>query len=308
MRIIFAGTPQFAAESLHALLSTDHDIVAVLTQPDRPSGRGRKLKASVVKQLAQEHQINVYQPTSLKDPSIQQLIDSFNADVMIVVAYGLLLPREVLELPKHGCLNIHASLLPRWRGAAPIQRAIQAGDQKSGISIMQMDEGLDTGDVLRIKEIDIEANDTSASLHDKLAMLGATLIVETLAALEQDALKPQSQDESMATYAAKLDRQESYIDWQQPAASIVNQIHAFNPWPGARTRYLDTELKLLRAAVVDNDSELSAGTVIASEKTIQVKCGEQAVQILQLQKPGSRAMPSEEFLNGFEFQEKAMFV
>ena len=302
MNVIFAGTPEFAARSLQALLSSDHRIIAVLTQPDRPSGRGRQLTASPVKQLAQTHNIEVFQPTSLKDETAHALINSLNADVMVVVAYGLLLPENILQLPRLGCLNIHASLLPRWRGAAPIQRAIEAGDTKTGVCIMQMDAGLDTGDVLKIGEIEIDQQDTAASLHDKLAQLGAGLIVSTLDQLQCGEINPQPQDEQGANYANKLHKDESWIDWQQSAQQIVNKIHGFNPWPGAKTHYQEQELKLLRAQVVQVNSEFLPGTIIQADKAIIVQTGDQGVEILQLQKSGARPMHSKEFLNGFELK------
>ena len=300
MRIIFAGTPGFAAASLNALIMSRHHILTVLTQPDRPSGRGRKLSYSAVKQLAKENQINVIQPTTLKDNDTQALLKSLNADVMVVVAYGLLLPEKVLAIPKHGCLNIHASLLPRWRGAAPIQRAIEAGDTQTGISIMQMDAGLDTGDVIKMQSLPIDDADTSSSLHAKLAGLGARLIVETLDEMESGKITPRSQDEAGACYASKLTREESLIDWQQSARQVVRKIHAFNPWPGAKTGYHGTVLKITRARVADTGSKMQPGTVISNNRTITVQTADQCVEILELQKPGGRLITSEAFLNGFE--------
>ena len=300
MRVIFAGTPAFAAASLSAIIHSRHTVVAVLTQPDRPSGRGRKLGISAVKQLAIENGINVLQPATLKDTGTQALIESLEADLMVVVAYGLLLPESVLGIPKRGCINIHASLLPRWRGAAPIQRAIEAGDAQTGISIMQMDAGLDTGDVISMQSLTIEESDTASSLHDKLADLGSSLIVQTLDQLESGDIHLQPQNESGASYAAKLSRDESFIDWQQPARSIVRKIHAFNPWPSAKTHCNGTELKLHRARSVEVDTDLPPGGVVNSPKKIIIKCADQGVEILQIQKPGSRVMAAEEFLNGFE--------
>ena len=300
MRIIFAGTPAFAAASLAALIRSSHQVIAVLTQPDRPSGRGRKLIPGAVKQLALDSDIDVLQPTTLKQEQTQLLLKSFNADVMVVVAYGLLLPETVLRIPRHGCLNIHGSLLPRWRGAAPIQRAIEAGDDKTGISIMQMDAGLDTGAVIKMESLPIADTDTSSSLHDKLAELGARLIVRTLDQLESDGISSQPQDDAGATYAAKLNRQESFIDWRQPARQIVDKIHAFNPWPGAKTHHNDTPLKLTRARTVALDSTALPGTVVNSSNSIIVQAADQGVEILELQKPGSRPMPAQAFLNGFQ--------
>ena len=308
MRIIFAGTPEFAAASLDALINSLHDVIAVLTQPDRPSGRGRKLGISAVKKLAQQNQITVIQPLTLKDNDIQALLKSLDADAMVVVAYGLLLPESVLNIPKHGCFNIHASLLPRWRGAAPIQRAIEAGDAQTGISIMQMDAGLDTGDVITMESLPIADSDTSSSLHDKLAELGATLIIDTLNQVESGNFSSKPQQHSHATYAAKLNRDESFIDWQQSAKQIVRKIHAFNPWPNAKSRYYDTELKLHRARIVQVDSKKQPGAVISSHKSIIIQAADLGVEILQLQKPGGRVMTAGEFLNGFDFAADATLV
>ncbi|MFK5984266.1 MAG: methionyl-tRNA formyltransferase, partial [Pseudomonadota bacterium] len=233
MNIIFAGTPVFAATTLNDLLNSQHNIVAVYTQPDRPSGRGRKLTPGPVKKLAQEYDIQVLQPLNLKLAEDQQILKSFNADIMIVVAYGVILPEIVLTTPKYGCLNIHASLLPRWRGAAPIQRAILAGDKQSGVTIMQMDKGLDTGDMLTISQCDIEANDTASSLHDKLAQLGSIALLATLDKIQNNTLVATAQNNELAKYAHKIDKQEGKIDWTKNAINIVRQIQAFNSWPVA---------------------------------------------------------------------------
>ena len=292
MKIIFAGTPEFAAVSLAALIDSNHQIVAVLTQPDRPSGRGRKLTPSPVKKVAIKHGIEVHQPVSLKNQAAQELIESFAADVMIVAAYGLILPREILVIPKHGCLNIHASLLPRWRGAAPIQRSIEAGDKQTGITIMQMNEGLDTGDMLKKQAIDIQQEDTAGSLHDKLAGLGAQLIIEVIEQIQNGTIQAQSQDSSKVTYAHKLSRQESFIDWNQPAKSIVNRIHAFNPWPGAKTNHNDVQLKLLKAKAVNQNTSDLIGSVFSQNKKILVQAKDGQVELRQLQKPGGAACVS----------------
>ncbi|MDX1811781.1 MAG: methionyl-tRNA formyltransferase, partial [Gammaproteobacteria bacterium] len=237
MKIIYAGTPEFAAVALRALLKTSHEIIAVYTQPDRPAGRGRKLTPSAVKQVALEHNIPVYQPASLKDESAQQELANLNADIMVVAAYGLLLPKAVLDIPIRGCLNIHGSLLPRWRGAAPIQRAIEAGDAETGITIMQMDVGLDTGDMLLKKSCEITDADTTATLHDKLAELGGAAIVEALDLLEKNALPAEKQDDAQAVYAHKLNKAEAVVNWNESAAIIQRKIRAFNPWPVAQTVY-----------------------------------------------------------------------
>ena len=235
LKIIFAGTPDFAASALSALIESEHDVVAVYTQPDRPAGRGRKLRASPVKELALKHDIPVLQPEKLKDAETHDVLRSFNADVMIVAAYGLILPQAVLDIPRLGCLNIHASLLPRWRGAAPIQRAIAAGDKESGITIMQMDAGLDTGDILLLSHCPINDNDNGGDLHDRLAEMGASSILEALKDIESGNTKPIKQDDALATYAHKLDKKEAIINWKDSAENIERLIRAFNPWPVAFT-------------------------------------------------------------------------
>jgi methionyl-tRNA formyltransferase len=298
-RIIFAGTPDFAAVALAALLKSKHEVVAVYTQPDRPAGRGRKLHASPVKELAVEYGIPVLQPESLKEPEAQEMLRSFNADVMVVAAYGLILPQIVLDVPRLGCLNIHASLLPRWRGAAPIQRAIAAGDSQSGITIMQMNAGLDTGDILQISACPITAADTGGSLHDRLATIGATAILETLNNLEPAQSKAIKQDNSCATYAHKLDKQEAIINWQNSATDIERVIRAFNPWPVAFTYINDKTLRIWQAEVLDENSTLDAGTVIRCDKEgIDISCGEGVLRLLKLQPSGSKEMGVLAFLNG----------
>ena len=249
LRIIFAGTPDFAAVALQAIINSGHEVAAVYTQPDRPAGRGRKLKPGPVKQLAMAHAIPVCQPVSLKDESEQQKLRDWNADLMVVAAYGLILPKAVLEIPRFGCLNIHASLLPRWRGAAPIQRAILAGDTESGISIMQMDVGLDTGDILLRTAIEIESHDTGGSLHDKLAIQGAKDLLSALNQVSQQQLTPIAQDNAQASYAHKLDKSEAHIDWSQSANSIERLVRAFNPWPMAFTLLNGKPLRIYKAEV-----------------------------------------------------------
>ena len=297
LRIIFAGTPDFAAEALQALIHSGHEIIAVYTQPDRPAGRGRKLRPSPVKQLAEQHAIPVYQPVSLKNEQEQQTLQDLNADVMIVAAYGLILPKAILEAPRYGCLNIHASLLPRWRGAAPIQRAILAGDKESGITIMQMDVGLDTGDMLLKTIIPIDKHDNGGSLHDKLASNGAEAILQTLQQLQAGALTPEKQDEALVTYAHKLEKEEARIDWQQPAEQIERLVRAFNPWPVAFTELDGQPLRIWQAECVAGKG--AAGEIISLDKTgIVVACGEQALRILQLQPAGGKAMDCAAFVNG----------
>lgn len=294
MRIIFAGTPEFAASALAALLGK-HQIVAVLTQPDRPAGRGMQLIASPVKQLALQHDIPVLQPSSLKAESVQQELAALSADVMVVAAYGLILPQAVLQIPRYGCLNIHASLLPRWRGAAPIQRAIQAGDTETGITIMQMDEGLDTGDMLLRRVCPIAANETAQSLHDKLAVIGAASIVEALELLPQGKLATQQQDGELACYAAKLLKPEAQMDWGLSAQQLQRTIRAFNPFPVCHTRLGELAIKLWQAELADGTGE--PGTVLALDKRgITVACGQNALLLTMLQRPGGKAQPAAQFL------------
>lgn len=299
LRVIFAGTPDFAAAALTALIKSEHEIVAVYTQPDRPAGRGRKLHASPVKNVALENDIPVLQPETLKENKTQDELRSLNADVMIVAAYGLILPQVVLDTPRLGCLNIHASLLPRWRGAAPIQRAIAAGDKESGITIMQMNAGLDTGDILHLFSCPITNNDSGGDLHDRLAKMGADAILETLKNLVSDKLKPTVQDDSLATYAHKLDKKEALINWQNSASEIERLIRAFNPWPVAFTYLHDKPLRIWQAQVLNESSDLKAGTIINCEKKgIDISCGEGTLRLLKLQPSGSKVMNVAAFMNG----------
>lgn len=299
LRIIFAGTPDFAASALSALIESLHEVIAVYTQPDRPAGRGRKLRASPVKEVALEHDLPVYQPENLKQEETQKTLRALHADVMVVAAYGLILPQAVLDIPRLGCLNIHASLLPRWRGAAPIQRAIAAGDKESGITIMQMDAGLDTGDILQLFSCPITNKDSGGDLHDRLAAIGAKAIVEILDKLDGNTLKATAQDNSLATYAHKLDKKEAIINWQGSAMEIERLIRAFNPWPVAFTYHNDKTLRIWQALALDESSELEAGTVINSDKKgIDISCGEGILRILKLQPSGSKAMDVASFMNG----------
>lgn len=303
LRIIFAGTPDFAANALSALIKSEHQIVAVYTQPDRPAGRGRKLRASPVKEVALENDIPVLQPDNLKEAETQEVLRSFNADVMIVAAYGLILPQVVLDIPRLGCLNIHASLLPRWRGAAPIQRAIAAGDTKSGITIMQMNAGLDTGDILQLSSCPITEDDSGGTLHDRLAEIGAKAILETLHNLDRDKINPVAQDDMLATYAHKLNKKEAQINWQLSAVEIERLIRAFNPWPVAYTRFDETTLRIWQAQALTLDSNTNAnskpGTVLSCDKKgIDISCGEGTLRLLKLQPSGSKAMDVAAFMNG----------
>ncbi|MBP0049941.1 methionyl-tRNA formyltransferase [Marinobacterium sp. AK62] len=298
LRIIFAGTPEFAASSLAAVLDTEHDVVAVYTQPDRPAGRGRKLRPSPVKTLALEHDVPVYQPLSLKDPAEQQTLADLNADLMIVVAYGLILPQAVLDAPRLGCINVHASLLPRWRGAAPIHRALLAGDETTGITIMQMDAGLDTGDMLSKAECSIRPDDTSGSLHDRLAALGAQTLAETLGPLAAGQLKPEQQDDSQATYAHKLEKREGQIDWQQPADAVARAIRGFNPWPVCFTTLGDDNLRVWAGTPDNSPHDAQPGTILSADKQgLRVACGQGSVCLTELQLPGGRPQPVQTLLN-----------
>nr|WP_275446887.1 methionyl-tRNA formyltransferase [Pseudoalteromonas sp. McH1-42] len=297
MRIVFAGTPDFAAKHLAALIASHHDVVAVYSQPDRPAGRGKKLKASEVKTLALEHDLPVYQPQSLKSDDAQAELAALNADVMVVVAYGLLLPKAILDTPRLGCLNVHGSILPRWRGAAPIQRAIWAGDKETGVTIMQMDEGLDTGDMLHIATCPIDEDETSASLYNKLAELGPDALVATLDKLAAGTLNAEPQDDAQANYAKKLSKEEANIDWQLDALQIERNIRAFNPWPVCYTQMQGQTVKIWQAQVVSNKG--TPGQVLSADKNgITIACGEQALTITQLQPQGKKPMSAQDFLNG----------
>jgi len=308
LKIIFAGTPHFAEKALQALLDQQANVVAVLTQPDRPSGRGMQLKPSPVKQLALQHGLTVLQPASLKDAEIQQQLAAYQADVMVVAAYGLILPKTVLQIPRLGCLNIHASLLPRWRGAAPIQRAILAGDQQTGITIMQMDVGLDTGDMLLRKPCEIAAKDTAETLHDKLAVLGATALTEALPLLQRGELKPVVQDNSQATYAAKLTKEESQLDWTQNATEQERMVRGYNPFPGACSTINGTPVRVWQASI-QKDKSGEPGVVLAVEKNaLVVACGTYALSLEILQRPNAKALPVAQFLQGFPIQAGDRFV
>ena len=299
MRIIFAGTPEFAARALEALLAAGHQVVLVLTQPDRPAGRGMVLQASAVKKVALAHGIPVFQPERLKDPAthgpVRTACVEHGAELMVVAAYGLILPQAVLDLPRRGCINIHASLLPRWRGAAPIHRAIEAGDKQTGITIMKMEAGLDTGPMLLAEAVDIGAQDTTGSLHDLLAELGGRLAVDALARFDE--LVPAPQPESGVTYATKIDKAEARLDWTQSATVLACRLRAFNPFPGAIVTLAGEPVKVWRGDVVAGDGR--PGQVLAADAAgIVVACGEAALRLIELQKPGGRRVTSAEFLHG----------
>ena len=299
MRIIFAGTPDFAASSLAALLASTHDVVAVLTQPDRPAGRGRKLVASDVKALAEAHALPVLQPERLKDPAIHDQLRAFDADVMVVVAYGLIIPAAVLELPRYGCINVHGSLLPRWRGAAPVHRAIAAGDAESGVTIMQMDVGLDTGPMLYKVATPITAEDTGGSLYQRIAALGAEALVTVLDDLPAYLASAETQPEDGVTYAHKLTKDEGRLDWSRPANELHDQVRAFNPWPVAWGRMDEQVIRVWASEALANTSTLAPGTVIkVSPAGIDVACGDGALRLATIQLPGKKALPVADLLRG----------
>ncbi|STQ77956.1 methionyl-tRNA formyltransferase [Grimontia hollisae] len=298
LKIVFAGTPDFAARHLAALLSSHHKVVAVYTQPDRPAGRGKKLTASPVKQLAQEHGIPVYQPASLKAEEAQQELAAIDADIIVVVAYGLLLPKAVLDTPRLGCINVHGSILPRWRGAAPIQRAIWAGDTQTGVTIMQMDEGLDTGDMLKIATLDIDAKETSATLYERLAELGPQALVECLGDIASGNAVAEKQNDELANYAKKLSKEEAQIDWSMSAVAIERCIRAFNPWPMSHFSVADNNIKVWDAEVEAENSDKAPGTILSADKKgIRVATGEGVLRLLSIQPPGKKAMSAADILN-----------
>ncbi|ROP48513.1 methionyl-tRNA formyltransferase [Enterobacter sp. BIGb0383] len=298
LRIIFAGTPDFAARHLDALLSSGHQVVGVFTQPDRPAGRGKKLMPSPVKVLAEEKGLPVFQPVSLRPQDNQQLVADLNADVMVVVAYGLILPKAVLDMPRLGCINVHGSLLPRWRGAAPIQRSLWAGDAETGVTIMQMDVGLDTGDMLHKLSCPITTQDTSATLYDKLAGLGPQGLIETLRQLAEGTAKPEVQDESQVTYAEKLSKEEARIDWTLSASQLERCIRAFNPWPMSWLEIDGQPVKVWQASVIHSPVSAEPGTIIdVSKQGIQVATSEGILNLESLQPAGKKAMSAQDLLN-----------
>ena len=298
LTLIFAGTPAFAAFTLTTLLASEHSVSAVYTQPDRPSGRGRKLTSSPVKQLALASGLPVYQPTSLNTPETIGILQEHQADVMVVVAYGQRLPQAVLQTPRYGCINIHASLLPRWRGAAPIERAIEAGDNTTGITIMQMDEHLDTGDILSQMYCPIDRCDTSASLSENLATLGAEALLKTLSAIGSQRLDPRPQDHSKASHAPKISKQEAEINWQLSAELLARKIRAFNPRPIAFTEINGNTLRIWEAQALDIQNVAAPGTVVSrSKKGIDVATGEGVLRLLMLQVAGGRAISAADLLN-----------
>lgn len=298
LRIIFAGTPEFAAHHLTALIENGYNIVGVLTQPDRPAGRGNKVTASAVKSVALQHNLPIFQPISLRDEQNQLQLATFNADLMIVVAYGLILPQAVLDIPRLGCINVHGSLLPRWRGAAPIQRALWAGDQQTGITIMQMDAGLDTGNMICKASCDISTTDTSATLYDKLAILGPQTLIHALHQIENNSYQAQPQDELYASYAKKLSKEEAKLDWQLSAQQLERCIRAFNPWPVSYFSIDNNLIKVWQANVIHETTNALPGTIIYTGKSgIQIATGQGILNITQLQPAGKKPMSAQDLLN-----------
>ncbi|MCP1604564.1 methionyl-tRNA formyltransferase [Pseudomonas citronellolis] len=296
LRIVFAGTPEFAAEHLKALLDTPHQIVAVYTQPDRPAGRGQKLMPSPVKQLAAQHGLPVLQPPTLRNPEAQAELAALQPDLMVVVAYGLILPQAVLDIPRLGCINSHASLLPRWRGAAPIQRAVQAGDAESGVTVMQMEAGLDTGPMLLKVVTPISPEDTGGSLHDRLARLGPPAVVEAIAGLAAGTLKGEVQDDALATYAHKLSKDEAKLDWSRPAVELERAVRAFDPWPVCHTTLNGEPLKVWAARLGEGQGE--PGKILdASRDGLLVGCGEGSLLLTRVQLPGGKPLAFADLFN-----------
>lgn len=296
LRLVFAGTPEFAAEHLKALLDTPHQIVAVYTQPDRPAGRGQKLMPSPVKQLALQHGLPVLQPPTLRDPAAQEELRALAPDLMVVVAYGLILPQVVLDIPRLGCINSHASLLPLWRGAAPIQRAVQAGDAESGVTVMQMEAGLDTGPMLLKVTTPITAGDTGGSLHDRLAQLGPQAVVQAIAGLAAGTLQGEVQDDALATYAHKLNKDEARINWSRPADELERLVRAFNPWPICHSTLDGQPLKVLAAEPAEGRGQ--PGQILdASKDGLTVACGEGALRLTRLQLPGGKPLAFADLYN-----------
>lgn len=305
MKIIFAGTPDFAVPTLAALIAAGHEIVMVLTQPDRPAGRGMKLKASPVKELALQHNLPIYQPETLKTPESREPLAHLDADAMVVAAYGLILPQAVLDVPKRGCYNVHASLLPRWRGAAPIQRSILAGDAETGVTIMEVVLALDAGAMLKKGAVPITENDTAQSLHDALAAMGGTLMVDVLA--ELDSIRPEPQNETLVTYAEKLRKDEAPLDWKRPATELSRQVRAFNPFPVAQATFGGEVWRIWMVTAIAGASS-DPGEILDVSDGILVACGEGALRITELQKPGGKRLSARDFLAGTQLKRGDRFA
>ncbi|NOV30819.1 methionyl-tRNA formyltransferase [Methylomonas sp. ZR1] len=297
MKIVFAGTPDFAVPTLQALLDSPHQVCAVYTQPDRPAGRGRKLTASPVKALAVAANIPVYQPENFKSPESIAQLAALDADLIVVVAYGLILPQAVLDIPKQGCINVHGSLLPRWRGAAPIHRAVMAGDAKTGITIMKVVKKLDAGDMLYKAECPISADATSSSLHDQLAQMGAEGLVKVVDQIANGSLQAEPQDEALVTYAHKLEKQESNLDWQSSAIELNRKVRGLNAWPVAQTLYQGQVLRVWRSQVLDRPAEQAPGTISCAEHALDVATGDGVLRLLEVQLPGGKRISGKDFMN-----------
>lgn len=305
MKIIFAGTPDFAVPTLASLIAAGHEIVMVLTQPDRPAGRGMKLKASPVKELALQHNLPIYQPETLKTPESREPLAGLEADAMVVAAYGLILPQAVLDLPGRGCYNVHASLLPRWRGAAPIQRSLLAGDAETGVTIMEVVLALDAGAMLKKGAVPITENDTAQSLHDALAAMGGTLMVKVLA--ELDDIRPEPQDETLVTYAEKLRKEEAPLDWNRSAEELSRQVRAFNPFPVAQATFKDEVWRIWMATAIAGASG-RPGEILDTADGILIACGKGALRITELQKPGGKRLSARDFLAGTQLKRGDRFA
>jgi methionyl-tRNA formyltransferase len=307
MRIVFAGTPDFAVPPLAALVQSSHEVVGVLTQPDRPAGRGRQLSASAVKEFALEKELPLAQPQTLRTPEGRSNLEAWRPDVLVVVAYGLILPPEALAIPKHGCLNIHASLLPRWRGAAPVQRAILEGDDETGVTIMKMDAGLDTGPILLQRALPIADTDDTVSVLDKLAALGAPALLDVLSGIESGSVSAKAQPSEGVTYAKKIEKSEARIDWRRSASEIDRQIRAFRPWPIAETTHRGEQIRVHRARVLSASAATvrRPGSILGLEDDLLlVACGEAVLGIAELQRAGRRSMTAREFFNGLRSTEE----
>nr|WP_076778676.1 methionyl-tRNA formyltransferase [Lachnoclostridium phocaeense] len=303
MRVIFMGTPDFSVGTLEALVQAGHEVVLAVTQPDKPKGRGGKMQYTPVKEKALEYDIPVFQPVKVREKSCVEKLDSYKADVMVVVAFGQILPKEILELTPYGCINVHASLLPKYRGAAPIQWSIIDGETVTGVTTMQMDEGLDTGDMLLKTEVPLEPDETGGSLHDKLSAAGAKLCVETLKALEEKTVTPEKQGETPTKYARMLDKELGKIDWTKDAASIERLVRGLNPWPSAYTSWEGKTMKIWSAEVVDRESKAPCGTVAEVTKTdFSVQTGKGLLKVTELQIPGKKRMAADAFLRGYKME------